>query len=139
MSLVVVHLRWDDVSLDQYERLCRMLPSGEGLPDDCFSRTLRHQGRVLHGTEVWAGEEAAGRSLAGLPETSASFGLGAPMTVVFSLPDLYAGPYRRAMARRALLQGADPTVGRPATVPGPRTAPDDEDPVAARRQPLARR
>ena len=133
MSLVVVHLRWDDVSPEQYELACRALPSGDRLPDGCFSRTLQLRGRVLHGTEAWADQALAARSIADLPGTLAQTGLGAPMTVVFELPDAFAAPYRQALARRSAAQAPEPTVGLQAVIPAPRPA-DHDGAVAAEEQ-----
>jgi hypothetical protein len=119
MSLVVVHLRWDDVGPDQYEQVRMALPD-DRLPEGCFTRELRLQGRVLHGTEVWAGEEAAGRHLRELPDLVSAARVGAPMTAAFAVPDAFAAPYRRPMA------GATATpAGTLTTVPAPRLAPDD--------------
>jgi hypothetical protein len=118
MSLVVVHLRWDDVGPDEFAALCRALPEGDGRPPDCLARTLRLQGRVLHGTDVWAGYEAAERALRELPALAEGAGLAAPMTAAFALPDVYALPYRRASAR--------PSAAAPApVVPVPRSAGHD--------------
>ena len=69
MSLVIVHLRWDDVGADQYAEVCRALPDGDRLPPGCLSRELRLEGRVLHGTEVWAALEPAEHALHELPDT----------------------------------------------------------------------
>ena len=128
MSLVVVHLRWNDVDAEQYAAVCRALPDGDDLPAGCLARTLRLQGRVLHGTEVWAGIERAEDALRELPGTVAPAGLGAPMTAAFALPDVYAAPYRRARTR--------PTAPAPApVVPMPRSAEHDvvvdADPLTA--------
>jgi hypothetical protein len=130
MSLVIVHLRWDDVDPAQYAQVCQALPDGDRLPPGCFSRKLRLQGRVLHGTEVWAGEGPAGRSLRELPDTVSAARLGPPMTAAFALPDAFAAPYRRAMVRPSEA-GTAPAAGRPDAVPGPRIAAHD-DAVAGR-------
>jgi hypothetical protein len=118
MSLVVVHLRWDDVGPDQYAQVCQALPDGDRLPPGCFARTLELHGRVLQGTEVWAGEERAGRALRELPATVAAARLAPPMTAVFALPDVFAAPYRRAMARTS-------AAGMAPVVPGPRNPQHD--------------
>jgi hypothetical protein len=125
MSVVVVHLRWDDVAADQYEELCRALPDGDRLPADCLSRDLRLQGRVVRGTEVWAGSAAAERALLDLPGTVSAARLGAPVVAAFALPDAYAAPYRRARTRPSTTVVTAPGAGRPGPVPGPRTAEDD--------------
>jgi hypothetical protein len=138
MSLIVVHLRWDDVSRAQYELACRALPSGDRLPDGCFSRTLQLRGRVLHGTEAWAEQALAERSIADLPDTLASAGLAAPMTVVFALPDAFAAPYRQALARRPAAEAAEPPVAVQAVIPAPRAA-DHDDTVATAEQVPGRR
>ena len=118
MSLVVVHLRWDDVGPDQFTAIRRALPDGAELPPGCLARTHRLQGRVLHGTDVWAGYEAAEQALRELPGTAEDVGLAAPMTVAFALPDAYAASYRRAPAR--------PSAAAPApVVPVPRSAEHD--------------
>jgi hypothetical protein len=121
MSLVVVHLRWDDVGPDQYAQVRRALPD-DRLPAGCFTRDLRLQGRVLHGTEVWAGVEPAERSLRELPVTVSGARVGAPVTAVFTLPDAFAVSYRRQTDRAA---AAAPAADRPGTVPTPRLAADD--------------
>ena len=124
MSLVVVHLRWDDVAADQYEELCRALPDGDRLPADCLSQDLRLQGRVVRGTQVWAGSAAAERAVLDLPATVSAARLGAPVVAAFALPDAYAAPYRRARTRPSTARVTAP-VTAPVAVPGPRTAEDE--------------
>jgi hypothetical protein len=131
MSLIVVHLRWDDVGADQYAEVCRALPDGDRLPPGCLSRELRLQGRVLHGTEVWAALEPAEHALHELPDTVSAARLGAPMTVAFALPYAYAAPYRRATRQPSPAAGRAAAAGRQDPVPGPRPAEDDD--VLARR------
>jgi hypothetical protein len=125
MSLVIVHLRWDGVGPDQYAQVCQALPDGDRLPAGCFSRELRLQGRVLHGTEVWAAFEPAQQALRELPGLVSAARLAAPMTVAFALPDAFAASYRRAMARPSAA-GTAPSPGRPDAVPGPRVASHDD-------------
>jgi hypothetical protein len=132
MSLVVMHLRWDDVDPDQYAQVCQALPDGDRLPAGCLSRKLRLQGRVLHGTEVWAAFEPAQQALRELPDIVSAARLAAPMSAAFALPDAFAAPYRRAMARPPAA-GTAPDPGRPDAVPGPRV-PSHDHVVAA--QPL---
>jgi hypothetical protein len=99
MSIVIVHLRWDDVGPEEYAELRHWLSDGAGLPAGCLSRDFEHRGTVLTGTEVWTGETAARRFVEGLPVTSALAGLAPPMTAAFALPDQYAGPYLRRSGR----------------------------------------
>ncbi|HEX2072585.1 MAG TPA: hypothetical protein VHF92_02270 [Geodermatophilus sp.] len=119
MPLVILHLRWEDVSAEQYTRICAVLPPGTASADGCRSRQLRHVGTALLGIEVWTDDDAAARHMNGLARTVAPIGLAAPTTVAFCMPEVYARVYERDLARRAAAQAGS---GQP----GPLTA-DDVD------------
>jgi hypothetical protein len=59
MSLVVVHLRWNDVDPEQYDELVLTVPGDGGLPAGCLSRQLRREANAVLATEVWDDEVAA--------------------------------------------------------------------------------
>lgn len=108
MSLIVVHLRWDEVGPEQYAQLCRALPDGPQRPAGCLHRRRRRQGRAVLATEVWIDEQQAGDLLASLPELLGPAGLGEPQHVAFAVPDCFAAGY-----------GVFPARGRPGTTAGP--------------------
>ena len=114
MSLVAVHLRWNDVRAEQYEHICRALPDGGALPAGCLSRRRRREGRAVLATEVWCSEQEAGRFLAGLPDALGPAGLGEPQLAVFAVPDVIAPGYGPSSVRTAA------PVRGPAAVPGSR-------------------
>ena len=113
MPLVILHLRWDDVSAEQYTGVCAVLPPGTASADGCRSRQLRHVGTALLGTEVWTDDAAAARHLDGLARAVEPIGLASPTTVAFCMPEVYARAYERDLARRAAAQGGSGQPGPP--------------------------
>jgi hypothetical protein len=95
MSLIFVHLRWNDPGPERYEEIVRAIPQDGDLPRGCLARQLRRQGGALMATETWDSEESGGRMdhlvmamhAAGLEE--------APQTAMFSVPAMFAVAYRR--------------------------------------------
>jgi hypothetical protein len=96
MSLIIIHLRWNNVSSEEYEQVCWALPGGDVLPAGCLSRQLRRVGHALLGTEVWRGGDAAGSVRAQLPAIVQAVGLDEPQTVIFSVPKMFAVAYQRS-------------------------------------------
>jgi hypothetical protein len=132
MSLVVVHLRWDDVAPEQFHHIRRIIPPGRGFPAGCCSRQLRLEGRALLGTEVWADDGSAGRYLDGLPARVADAGLEPPQIVIFSLPAPYAAVYVRAaeaLDREAAERDAADRESAQMSVPHPRAAAEQPESV----------
>ena len=133
MSLIIVHLRWDDVAPEQFDLVRRVLPAGRGFPAGCCSRELRLEGRALLGTEVWDADEAAARYLDELSDRVAEAGLEPPQIVIFSLPAPYGTAYRRAAGLVADQQAAErDTPADAAPLPRPRRAPERSE-FAARK------
>jgi hypothetical protein len=132
MSMIVLHLRWNDAGAEQHHRMLELLPEEPGLPGSgLFSRELRHRGRAILDVEVWGDEDAAQRFLDRLPAVSRAAGLEEPQVVAFCLPAMYAAVYARDAAR--LAAGA----ATPA-IPAQRRAREDEAapaPVPAARPP----
>jgi hypothetical protein len=124
MSLITLHLRWDDVSPGQYEQVRPALSTDGALPADCYSRTARLQGRALRATEVWANEQAVDRHLAELSALVGPAGLGEPIMAMFAVPDMYATAFRQSMHRpRSAERAPAPTRAVPAPrSPEPATA-----------------
>lgn len=120
MSLVVVHLRWDDVDTEQHDGLCRLFPDGAGRSPDCLSRQRRRQGRAVLGTEVWADELSADLFLAGLADLLAPIGLGQPQVVAFAIPDCFAVGYGVPLGR------TDQETATPPVIPRPRPPADSQ-------------
>ena len=118
MSLIFVHLRWNDPGPDRYEEIIRAIPQSGDLPTGCLSRHLRRQGGALLATETYDSDESGDRMdhlvtamrTAGIEE--------APQTAMFSVPSMYAVAYRPPV-------GA--TAGEvPAAIPQPRVAGAEE-------------
>ncbi len=127
MSLIVVHLRWDDVDPGQYEHLCRTLPDGEQRPAGCLLRRRQRQGSAVLATEVWIDEPQASAFLAALPELLGPAGLREPMRAVFAVPDAFAAGYGVFPARMRTAPAAaavvpTPRVSEEAQVPSPSAA-----------------
>ena len=124
MSLIIVHLRWDDVAPEQFDQVRRAIPPGLGFPAGCCSRQLRLDGRALLGEEVWADDDAAARYLDGLSQRLVDVHLEPPQIVLFSLPAPYAAAYRRAAELLADKEAAEllQTAAVPASLPRPRAA-----------------
>ena len=123
MSLIVMHLRWDDVDAEQDEHLRRVLPEGAQSGDGCLLRQRRRQGRAVLGTEVWIDHRAADRFLTGLPDLLGPAALPVPRCVAFAVPDCFAAGYGIYPGR-----APRPTAGA-GTVPAPRAADEAELPV----------
>jgi hypothetical protein len=86
VSLIILHLRWDDVSPEQFDCLCQVIPPGSELPPGCCSSQVRHVGRALLATATWRDAESAEQHLAGLPALVAPARLAAPHLLAFSVP-----------------------------------------------------
>ncbi len=108
MSLVIAHLRWINVSSEQYEQVCRSLPGSDVPPAGCLSRQVRRVGHALLGTEVWKGEDATGSGPAQLPAIAQAAGLDEPQTVIFSVPEMFAVLYERPAVDRAVTHAGQP-------------------------------
>lgn len=129
MSLIIVHLRWDDVGPERYARLVRDLPDGDQRPDGCLLRRHRLQGRAVLATEVWIDEQHAGAFLDGLPELLGASGMGEPQRVVFAVPDCFAAGYGVYPARARRTTTAAPVIPAARTSeepPLPAATPDRE-------------
>src|SRR5437763_847709 len=96
MSLIILHLRWNDVSLRQYQMVGQELATGDKAAVGCLFRQLRLSAGALLDTEVWRDETSAGRFLSELGHTVQPAGLGEPQVVTFSVPTQYAAVYERA-------------------------------------------
>jgi hypothetical protein len=117
MSIVFVHLRWDDVSSVQFEEVCRAIPPGDSLPEGCCSHQLRLVGRVLLGCAVWTDMEGADRYLARLPGTLRAADLGTPHVAAFSMPFPYGLGYTGPRVYRASCQPTATSVPVPVGAP----------------------
>jgi hypothetical protein len=113
MSLIVVHLRWDDVDPQQYGQLCRDLPDGPQRPAGCLFRQRRRQGRAVLETDVWADDLQAELFLAGLPDLLAPAGLEEPQRALFAVPAMFAAGYRVPPARVSPQPAGAPEVPSP--------------------------
>lgn len=123
MSLIVVHLRWNDPGPDRYGDIVREIPQDGDLPPGCLSRELRRQGGALTAIETWNSEESNGR-MDDLVTAMRSAGLeGSPQTAMFSMPAIFAAAYR-APARAT----ADEAAAARATIPAQRGAPTQHQP-----------
>jgi hypothetical protein len=118
MSLIFVHLRWNDPGPDRYEEIIRTIPQSGDLPTGCLSRHLRRQGGALLATETYDSEKSGGRMDHLVTEMRTAGIEESPQTAMFSVPSMYAVAYR-------------PTVGAtagevPAAIPQPRLASAEE-------------
>ncbi|MGY1813983.1 hypothetical protein [Blastococcus sp. SYSU D00820] len=90
MSLLVIHLCWDDAGPREHGGLQQLLPpvrlAAEG---PCLHRRTWLSGRRMLGIEVWADDDAARTHLDELAPSSAAAGLAAPTVVVLVFPDAY--------------------------------------------------
>lgn len=111
MSIIVVHLRWNDVDTEQYEQLCRALPDGAQRPEGCLLRQRRRQGTAVLATEVWIDEQHARAFMTELPELLGPAGLGDAQRAVFAVPSCFAAGYgvHPARTRRATATPVVPT------------------------------
>ena len=118
MSLIFVHLRWNDVGAEQFDQVCRALPPGSPLPEGCCSHQLRHVGRVLFGVGAWTDPQAAERFVDGLPDALRAAGLAAPQVAAFSVPTPYGVGYTGPRVHQAAVQAGPsaPLVPVPAPV-----------------------
>ncbi|SFT50745.1 hypothetical protein SAMN05660657_01150 [Geodermatophilus amargosae] len=117
MSLLVLHMRWNDLDAERSALLADSLPEDDGRPRSCLSRRHVRHPRALMVYEVWDDGLAAEEELA---RVRAVLGAGPeePQRVVFTVPDLFAVgfPVRRPA---------------PAAVPIPAPRSPAETPVAA--------
>jgi hypothetical protein len=96
MSLVTVHLRWNDIGPEQYDRVVRAVSEAGRPPAGCLSTQLRRTGTAVMATEVWD-SEVAGNRMDRLVTTVRDAGIEQrPQTAMFSVPQMYAVAYRRA-------------------------------------------
>jgi hypothetical protein len=99
MSLITVHLRWHDIDREQYQRLARAIPDDAALPAGCLSRQVRYRGSVVMAVEVWDSEKAGNR-LDHLVTAVRAVGVEQqPQSAMFSVPQMFAVGYRRAVPR----------------------------------------
>jgi len=106
MSLIVIHLRWNDVAAEQYEEFCHALVALTASCDGCYSRQPRRQGCAVIDTQVWRGVGEAERFLDRVAAAVRPCGVDeAPLTAVFSVPDVFAAGYTRIPG--------DPAISRP--------------------------
>ncbi|MGY1780075.1 hypothetical protein [Geodermatophilus sp. SYSU D01036] len=115
MSLLVLHLRWNDVEPAQYEVLRRALPEDVDRPLHCLSRRHVRQPRSVMVYEVWEDARAAEDELARI-RALVDAGPEQPQRVVFVLPDVFAAGFGRRPARPA----PAPEVVSVPVVPAPR-------------------
>jgi hypothetical protein len=95
MSLIFVHLRWDDPGPDRYEEIIRAIPQDGDLPPGCLSRQLRRGAGALMATETWDSEASGGR-MDQLAVALRTAGIeAAPQTAMFSMPAMFDIAYRR--------------------------------------------
>ena len=121
MSLIIVHLRWNDPGPDRYQEIVRAIPHDGDLPPGCLSRQLRRGGGALMATETWDSEASGGRMdhlavalrAAGVEE--------APQTAMFSMPAMFDVAYRRPATA-----AADQVPASATAIPGQRGAPTHE-------------
>ncbi|MGY1601537.1 hypothetical protein [Geodermatophilus sp. SYSU D00815] len=95
MSLICVHLRWNDPGPDRYEEIVRAIPQDGDLPPGCLARHLRRQGGAMTAVETWDSEESGGRMDDLVRAVRAAGVEEAPQTGMFSIPAMYAVGYRR--------------------------------------------
>ncbi|NEM04489.1 hypothetical protein [Geodermatophilus normandii] len=92
MSLLVLHLRWNDLDAERSALLADALPEDDGRPPRCLSRRHVRHPRALMVYEVWDDGPAAEEELARVRAV-----VGAdheePQRVVFSVPDLFAAGF----------------------------------------------
>jgi len=118
MSLIVLHLRWDDVDPEQFEEFCRAVPDGVHRPVGCLSRFRRRQGRAVLATDVWIDGQHADAFLSSLTDVLGSAAMGQPQTAAFSVPAVFAVGYGAQPA------AAPTTTADVSAVPAPRQPAD---------------
>ena len=121
MSLVVVHLRWNDVDPEKYEELVLTVPGDGGLPTGCLSRRLRREGNAVLATEVWDDEVTGGRMDDLVTAVRAVGVRQPPQLAMLTVPAGYAVAYRNPSPMPA--------------IPAPAGAPVQEQLPAASHQP----
>jgi hypothetical protein len=104
MPVIILHLRWDDVSSEQFDCVCQVVPPGSELPVGCCSYQLRHVGSTLLGTAVWSDEASAEAHLVVLPTLLAPARLSPPQVVAFSVPSVYGVGYTGPRVHQATRQ-----------------------------------
>jgi len=98
MSLITVHLRWNDIGPEQYDRVVGAVAEAGRPPAGCLSTQLRRTGTTLMATEVWD-SEVAGNRMDRLVTTVRGAGVEQPpQTAMFEVPQMYAVAYRRTAA-----------------------------------------
>ena len=108
MSLVTVHLRWNDIGAEQYERVLRAVSEAGKQPPGCLSTQLRRAGTALMATQVWD-SVAAGDRMDHLVTTVREAGIEQqPQTAMFSVPQMYTVAYRRAAPTPVIPRQAGP-------------------------------
>ncbi len=113
MSLIVVHLRWDDVSPGQYEHLCRVLPERPPEPAGCLHLPRHRQGSAVLSTEVSIDEPQTSAFLSTLPELLGSAGLRDPQCAVLAAPHSFAVGYGVVPGRAHTSTPAEPALPTP--------------------------
>ncbi len=115
MSIIVMHLRFDDLAAAQVKAVDALLDVAE-LSSTCWSRASRADGTALLMTLVWENESSASTFTDGLLAAAVSDAcLDEPQVVMFAVSDLFAPAYRRPAA---------------ASIPPPRKMTEAPDPVA---------
>jgi hypothetical protein len=96
MSLVTLHLRWNGIGPEEYERVDRAVSEAGRPAAGCLSTQLRRVGTALMATQVWD-SEAAGNRMDRLVTTVRDAGVEQPPQIaMFSVPQMFAVTYRRA-------------------------------------------
>lgn len=107
MSLIVVHLRWNDPGADRFEEIIRAVPQDGDLPSGCLSRRLRRQGGALTAEEAWDSDVTDGGRMDDLVTAMRGAGIeDSPQTAMFSVPAMFAVAYRRPAPATPDLSGA---------------------------------
>ncbi len=125
MSLVVMHLRWNDVGPEQYEQNCRALPDGGARPAGCLSRRRGRHGSAVLATDVWRGEQEANSFLARLAAELPPAAVGEPQMAIFTIPEIFATGYGPSSVRTSS------PVREAAAAPGTAVVPDPRRPAVA--------
>ncbi|MGY1698149.1 hypothetical protein [Geodermatophilus sp. SYSU D00766] len=113
MSVLVIHLCWDDADPRDLAGLQQVLPPVPlGADGPCLYRRTWLSGDRVLGIEVWSDDDAARCHLDELPLASRAVHLEAPTVVVLVMPDAY----------RWVLPTALGTPGASAVVPAVRPA-----------------
>jgi hypothetical protein len=90
MSVLVIHLCWDDAGPRNLAGLQQLLPPVRLAADGpCMHRRTWLSGDRVLGIEVWCDDDAARLHLDELPLTSRAALLDAPTVIVLVMPDAY--------------------------------------------------